>query len=146
MWGNRQGKLRSKRTTLVARGAVIEGQICFEGCLEVEGAVHGNISVQGEDGPALVRILESGRVQGEIRAPTVIINGAVRGDVYASEHLELAANAVVDGDVYYHLLEMMKGAQVNGALVHREGGGEGFKENSSADKPDLMLPARLGSS
>jgi len=122
MWGSGNRKLRSKRTTLLAQGTVVEGTVKFEGCLEIEGTVHGNVYAHHGDDAALVRILESGQVNGEIRAPAVIINGTVRGDVYAFEQLELAANAVVDGDVHYHLLEMLKGAQVNGALVRQEGG------------------------
>jgi len=53
-----------------------------------------------------------------LRAPHVIINGRVDGDVFSSEHVELAANAVVNGTVHYKLIEMVMGAQVNGSLIH----------------------------
>ena len=52
--------------------------------------------------------------------PVVILNGAVTGDVRSDERIELAANARVDGDVHYKLIEMAVGAAVNGSLVHRE--------------------------
>ena len=42
------------------------------------------------------------------------------GDVYANERVELATNARVSGTVYYRLLEMAMGAEVNGKLVHSE--------------------------
>jgi cytoskeletal protein CcmA (bactofilin family) len=51
--------------------------------------------------------------------PIVILNGTVTGDVRSEEHIELAAKARVDGDVYYKLIEMSMGAAVNGSLVHR---------------------------
>ena len=37
-----------------------------------------------------------------------------------SERVELATNARVSGTVYYRLLEMAMGAEVNGQLVHSE--------------------------
>jgi cytoskeletal protein CcmA (bactofilin family) len=43
----------------------------------------------------------------------------VEGDVYSSEHIELAAKARVIGNVYYHLIEMVMGSEVNGSLYHR---------------------------
>ncbi len=43
----------------------------------------------------------------------------MEGDVYSSEHIELAAKARVVGNVYYHLIEMVTGSEVNGSLCHR---------------------------
>ena len=61
---------------------------------------------------------ESGRDEGEIRVPNVVINGVVSGDVYAAEQVQLNANARINGNVYYRLIEMEIGAEVNGSLVH----------------------------
>ena len=55
---------------------------------------------------------------GEIRAPGVIIDGAVQGDVYASRLLQLASKAQVSGNVFYAEAEMSAGAQVNGQFQH----------------------------
>jgi len=43
----------------------------------------------------------------------------VEGDVHSTQHLELAAKARVVGNVYYHLIEMVMGSEVNGSLCHR---------------------------
>jgi len=59
-----------------------------------------------------------GRVEGEIRVPCVIVNGVVQGDVYSSKHLELASKSRVQGNVFYTLVEMAAGAEVNGSLTH----------------------------
>ena len=104
-------------TTLLARSVEIIGDIKFGGNLEIEGVVTGNIYAQSE-ADARVRIMEKGEVKGEINAPKIVINGQVTGDVYSTKHIELAANAVVNGNVHYSVIEMVKGAQVNGNLVH----------------------------
>ena len=57
-------------------------------------------------------------MEGEIRAPKVMINGSLKGDLHCSEHVELAAKARIDGKVHYKLIEMVKGAQVNGNLLY----------------------------
>ena len=45
-------------------------------------------------------------------------DGIVQGDVRSATHLELAAKAVVVGNVYYNLIEMVMGSEVNGNLMH----------------------------
>ncbi|MDF1779892.1 MAG: polymer-forming cytoskeletal protein [Alcanivoracaceae bacterium] len=104
--------------TLIAPSAQIRGDVEFSGGLHVMGKVIGSITVTGDGGRLVVG--ESGCVEGEIRVPKVVINGRVEGDVHATEHLELAEKAVIEGNVYYTLIEMVMGAQVNGKLV-REG-------------------------
>jgi cytoskeletal protein CcmA (bactofilin family) len=107
----------SNSTTLVSRDTEIVGDIKFSGNVDIEGIVRGSIIAQpGKD--AVVRIVDKGRVEGEIRAPSVIINGEVVGDVYSSKHLELAAKAKVEGNVHYNQVEMAIGAEVNGGLKH----------------------------
>jgi len=105
-------------TTLISKATEITGDLHFSGVLEVEGKVRGNIYAD-DDSSAEVRIRESGLVQGEIKVPVVIINGLVEGDVHSTQHLELAAKARVVGNVYYHLIEMVMGSEVNGSLCHR---------------------------
>lgn len=104
-------------TTLVSKNTQIVGDIKFTGNLMIEGSVKGNIyTTSGADAHA--RVLDKGMVEGEIRVPTLVINGTVNGDVYSDKHIELAAKAVVNGNVHYSLIEMVKGAQVNGNLVY----------------------------
>ena len=122
----------SDATTLIARDAELVGDLKFSGDLEVQGVVKGNI-VARSDKAATVRVVEGGRVEGEIHAPTVIINGTVAGDVHSAEHVELAAKAQVQGNVHYNLIEMVKGAQINGNLVY---GGQSSKIKAVPNTPD----------
>ena len=102
---------------MISRDTEIIGDIKFGGNLDIEGTVRGNIlALSGKD--AVVRVVDKGMVEGEIRAPSVIINGTISGDVYSTKHLELAAKARVHGNVQYTLVEMAIGAEVNGALKH----------------------------
>lgn len=103
--------------TLIAGNCEITGDIRFSDQLQINGVVKGDISTR-EGSQALVTISEKGRVEGEIRVPNVIVNGKVIGDIYSDKHIELAARAEIKGNVFYNLIEMVKGSLVDGKLVH----------------------------
>jgi cytoskeletal protein CcmA (bactofilin family) len=117
MWGSKRKVGVSGGTTLVSHDTAIVGDIRFSGNLDVEGLVQGNILADA-DKDARVRVVGKGRVEGEIRAPSVVINGEVRGTVYSTRQLELAPKCRVEGDVFYQTVEMAAGAEVNGNLTH----------------------------
>ena len=106
----------SGSTTLISSDTTIKGDISFTGQLDVEGTVVG--SIQATSGDAVLRVGSGGRVDGEIKVPHATVNGKVEGDIHSSERLILSEQAVVDGDVYYNLIEMAVGAKVNGGLRH----------------------------
>ena len=61
-------------------------------------------------------VSESAKVTGSITADHIIINGSVRGPVYAQHMLELQPKARIEGDVHYAALEMHQGATIAGQL------------------------------
>ena len=135
MWGGREKTmgLTSGSTTLISRNTELVGDIQFCGSLEIEGKVKGNIyAEEGKD--ARVRVIDKGLVEGEITAPTVIINGTVNGDIHSSKHVELAEKAIIRGNVYYGVIEMVKGAQVNGNLCYA-GDKAAIEASESTPKP-----------
>lgn len=105
--------------TLVGPRAVIRGDVNFTGGLYVEGTIHGKV-VADDGSAAVLTIADKGRVEGEVRAPVVVINGHMQGDVYASERVELAANARVQGNIHYKVVEMAAGAMITGRLIHAD--------------------------
>ena len=134
MFGSKKVHAKHGVTTLIARNTRVEGTIRYSGELDIEGVIAGDILSEGT-GKSIVKILENGRVEGEVRAPEVVINGHVAGDVYANGQLYLADKAVVEGNVHYNTIEMEKGAQINGKLVHLEG------KDSAASLTAQITPA-----
>ncbi|MFM7272436.1 MAG: polymer-forming cytoskeletal protein [Gammaproteobacteria bacterium] len=121
-------------TTLIGAGTTIEGDIVFSGTLEVEGRVHGDIRAL-DDTEAVARILPGGHVRGAVLAPVIVINGEVVGNVYSTEHVELASAAVIHGDIEYSLIEMTKGAQLNGRLLYRSAPADSAASRGSVPRP-----------
>jgi len=119
MFGKRKKRKPTTIDTLIGRNTRVQGDMSFEGGLHVDGTVKGGVCAHGPES-AVLTVSEHGTIEGEVRVPYVVLNGVVLGDVHAREHIELAAKARVEGDVYYGLMEMAMGAEVNGKLVHTE--------------------------
>lgn len=118
MFGKRKKIKASKIDSLIGRQSELFGDVRFSGWLHVDGTVKGNV-VADEESSSVLTLSEHGTIEGEVRVPNVVLNGVVLGDVHARNQIELAANARIKGNVYYHLIEMAMGAEVNGNLVHR---------------------------
>jgi len=118
MWGSKKGS-SVKVETLIGQSTEIRGDIVFTGGLHLDGKVVGNVIAEGNENCVLI-ISDRGCIEGEVRVPVVILNGIVIGDVYASERVEFSNKGRVNGNVYYNMLEMAMGAEINGSLVHCE--------------------------
>ncbi len=114
-------KFRNKKTTridsLIGQNTEIQGEVKFSGGVHIDGKIQGKV-VGENDGSSLLSQSEYGEIEGEVRSPYVVINGVVNGDVHGSRHVELLSNAKIKGNVYYNLVELAVGAEVNGKLVH----------------------------
>lgn len=114
---SRKKRKNTKIDTLIGHHSEIRGDVLFSGGLHVDGTIRGNV-VADPEGGSVLSLSERGVIEGEVRVPNVILNGTVIGDVYSSNQVDLAAQARVSGNVYYNLIEMERGAEVNGNLVH----------------------------
>lgn len=107
--------------SLIAHGSRIDGNLQFTEGLRIDGEVFGNITATSDE-PSILVISEQAVVEGDIRADHVIINGTVRGPIFAYELLELQPKASLKGgEVHYSALEMHRGAKIAGLLVPLEG-------------------------
>lgn len=106
-----------KVETLIGPRVVIHGDIRFAGGLFIEGKVIGK--VLADDGAdSLITLAKDGCIEGEIKAPQVLISGRLIGDLYCSERVELTETAHIQGNIHYKLIEITAGATVSGQLIH----------------------------
>jgi len=113
----RQSRPQNRIDSLIGATTRIEGNVFFSGGLRVDGAVRGNVAALPDQAGTLV-ISEHARVDGEVRAAYIVVNGTINGPVHAYETLELQASSRVKGDVHYKSIEIQQGAVVEGRLVH----------------------------
>lgn len=107
--------------TLVGSNSKVSGDVHFHGGCHIDGTVKGNVSADPDTDSAL-SISDIGHVDGGVTVPYIVLHGIVKGDVFASERVELGPTARVIGNVYYNLIQMAEGAEINGKLVHQPEG------------------------
>lgn len=117
----RKNPMENRIDTLVGPNTRVNGDLSFAGRCHIDGVVKGSVNAD-QDSDSALSIAEDGTVEGGVRVPYVVLNGIVRGDVFANQRVELGPTARVIGNVYYNLIEMAIGAEINGKLVHQPGG------------------------
>ncbi|MGE0876715.1 MAG: polymer-forming cytoskeletal protein [Burkholderiales bacterium] len=113
----KQSKPQNRIDSLIGSTTRIEGNVFFSGGLRVDGMVRGNVAAL-PDQPGTLVISEHARIDGEVEAAHIVVNGTVNGPVNSAETLELQTGSRVKGDVHYKSIEMLQGAIVEGRLVH----------------------------
>jgi len=113
---NPQEKPCNTIDTLIGAKTDIKGDITFSGGLRIDGKVRGNVTAKGDINSTLV-LSENASIVGNVTAPHIISNGSIKGNVRASESIELQPKAEIAGDVYDKIIQMALGAVINGNLV-----------------------------
>lgn len=97
--------------TLVAAGSKIEGKISGSSQVLVEGIVEGEVVLENE-----LVIGDKGRVVGDVEARSVRISGTLKGNVSASEKVELMPSGAIEGDVVAPRVAIAEGGFCKGKI------------------------------
>ncbi|MGH7130469.1 MAG: bactofilin family protein [Phycisphaerales bacterium] len=95
--------------TVIAADAILRGELSFQGQARILGQIEGKITSPGQ-----LHIGEQSVCKASIDATVVVVDGTVEGDVVARERLELAASAIIRGDITTAKLVVSEGATFTG--------------------------------
>lgn len=98
--------------SVVGPSLVLKGHLVADEDLLIQGRVEGSIDHSG----ANLTIGMHGEVQANIVARKVLIQGAVNGDVRASETIAVEASARVQGNLFAPRIGLKEGARFKGAI------------------------------
>jgi len=99
----------SETTTILGQGSAFEGKLTFEGTVRIDGEFSGEVRTRGT-----LIIGATALVRAEVIAASVIIEGELRGDIVASDTIEIRTPAKVFGNLNTPNLEIQKGALFEG--------------------------------
>jgi cytoskeletal protein CcmA (bactofilin family) len=94
--------------TLIGRNAVLEGTIKTAEVVRIDGKIKGNIDALG------VLIGTEAEVVGDIKTKVIMVCGLVKGNINASETIEIMPKARVVGDIKTNILTIAEGAYFEG--------------------------------
>lgn len=99
----------TSQITVIGTDAVLKGELSFQGAARILGQVEGKITSPGQ-----LHVGESSVCRASVDATVVMVDGTVEGDVIARERLELAASAIIRGDITTAKLIVAEGATFTG--------------------------------
>lgn len=94
----------------VGHGTILTGETSFHAMLRIDGHLTGRITSEG----GTLIIGSSGQVDANIMVASAVINGAVNGDIIASEKIELGRTARVVGNIQTPRIIIEDGALFEG--------------------------------
>ena len=101
-----------RMTAWVGKALLIHGKIVSSENLTIDGRVEGTIEL----GDHSLTIGAGASIKADLVAQTIIISGAVAGNVRASVKVDLQATGSVNGDIVAPLLVMADGALIPGKV------------------------------
>lgn len=105
---------RERITSVIAKGAVLEGNLTYAEGVKVDGRVRGTLRFGCEDGLGIVA--PGGLVEGNFIGPKGLILGEVQGDVEVEGVLVIGATGTVVGDIRCGRLVVADGAGIEGTM------------------------------
>ena len=109
---NDDGSTERRMAAWVGKALLIQGKIISTENLTIDGRVEGTIEL----GDHSLTIGAGASVEADLVAQTIVISGAVAGNVKASVKVDLQATASVNGDIVSPLIVMEDGAVVTGKV------------------------------
>jgi cytoskeletal protein CcmA (bactofilin family) len=105
---------RGERTTNVNIGPSIEikGELTGNEDLTIDGKVDGKIVLRGHN----LTIGKNGRINADIRAKGVTVNGEVIGNITADDRVEIAPTGSVMGDLCAPRVALADGSSFKGSI------------------------------
>jgi cytoskeletal protein CcmA (bactofilin family) len=102
----------SNGTTTIAAGLKISGEISGTSDLYIDGETQGKVRLPN----ARVTVGPNGRVQADIEAREIIIEGTVQGNLKAGERLHLGGASRVQGSILTPRFAIEDGARLRGKV------------------------------
>lgn len=101
--------------TIISKGCAFEGRLYCRGVSRIGGKVNGGITAEGT-----LIIEKDAMIYADIEADVVIIQGTIKGKIFASSKLELLKTSVVDGELVAPSILVEQGSTLNAAvhMVH----------------------------
>jgi cytoskeletal protein CcmA (bactofilin family) len=100
----------------IGKGLLVKGDISGTESLFIDGKIEGNINLPGNR----VTVGKNGQVAASIVAREVVILGKVRGNVSATDRVDIRAEGALNGDVTAARISIEDGAFFKGGIDIRK--------------------------
>jgi cytoskeletal protein CcmA (bactofilin family) len=125
----------------IGKSLVIKGEVTGSESLYIDGRVEGSINLAGNR----VTIGRNGVVAANINAREIVVLGKVRGNLTASDRVDIRSDGSLTGDVIAARISIEDGAFFKGGIDIRKGGQPTQQKPNGEDKSvPAPEPAAVG--
>src|SRR5580692_11507112 len=121
----------------IGKSLVIKGEVTGSESLYIDGRVEGSINLAGNR----VTIGRNGVVAANINAREIVVLGKVRGNLTASDRVDIRSDGSLTGDVVAARISIEDGAFFKGGIDIRKGGQPQQQKANGEDKSAPATPA-----
>src|SRR5215831_6435086 len=134
----RNAVLNNQEQATIGKSLVIKGEVTGSESLYIDGRVEGSVNLPGNR----VTVGRNGQVQDNINAKEVVVLGKVKGNVTASDRVDIRNEGSLGGDVICQRISIEDGAWFKGSIDIRKPGqkemnGTAKEAVSMSDQPRL---------
>ena len=122
----------------IGKSLVIKGEVTGSESLYIDGRVEGSINLAGNR----VTVGRNGVVAANINAREIVVLGKVRGNLTASDRVDIRSDGSLTGDVVAARISIEDGAFFKGGIDIRKGGTPAKEESKSAAAAEPAVAAR----
>lgn len=119
----------------IGKSLVIKGEVTGSESLYIDGRVEGSINLSGNR----VTVGRNGVVSANINAREIVVLGKVRGNLTASDRVDIRSDGSLTGDVIAARISIEDGAFFKGGIDIRKGGQP--QQQQKANGEDKTVPA-----
>ena len=98
--------------TTIGPSIVISGELTSGEDITIQGRVNGHLMVKD----AVLTIGEQARLHADVKGVRVMVRGHLKGSIVASERIELAPGAAVEGSLSANRVVLVDGTSFNGSI------------------------------
>jgi cytoskeletal protein CcmA (bactofilin family) len=118
--------------TILGPDASFKGELTFEKGMRLQGRFEGKVTTSGR-----LHIAKEAKLQADVEAGAIIVEGEVKGNLSANERIELKASARYEGDLRATRLVVDEGAVFTG---HVSVGPEAVKTRPAQAQGPVQRP------
>jgi cytoskeletal protein CcmA (bactofilin family) len=124
----------------IGKSLVIKGEVTGSESLYIDGRVEGSINLSGNR----VTVGRNGVVSANINAREIVVLGKVRGNLTASDRVDIRSDGSLTGDVVAARISIEDGAFFKGGIDIRKAGSkpEEAKAAAASAAPEPAIAAR----
>ncbi|HVZ15850.1 MAG TPA: polymer-forming cytoskeletal protein [Terriglobales bacterium] len=135
----RNATLNTADQATIGKSLVIKGEVTGSESLYIDGRVEGSINLAGNR----VTVGRNGIVNANISAREIVVLGKVRGNLQASDRVDIRTEGSLTGDVVAQRISIEDGAFFKGGIDIRKPGqnADGRKVNGDAKETPAEVAA-----